>query len=70
MSTATLPLKTTAAARLLGVPYWRLFALVRDGLVTPPKDSSGDYVWTDSDIERAREALARRRGNAHGAESE
>jgi len=54
--------KTTSVARQLGVPYWRLFDLLRSGLLTPPeKDTSGDYVWTDADIERARAALEARR---------
>jgi hypothetical protein len=35
--------------------------LLRHGHVTPPvKDSSGDYVWTDADLERVRAVLAAR----------
>jgi hypothetical protein len=55
--------KSTAVARMLDVPYYRLFALIRDGkLAPPPKDSSGDYVWTERDIEGARRALLTRGG--------
>jgi hypothetical protein len=51
--------KTSAVARLLGIPYTRLFALIRYGhLAPPPKDESGDYIWSDADVNRAREALA------------
>jgi hypothetical protein len=54
-------LKTTFAARQLGIPYWRLFDLIRSGLIpAPEKDSSGDYIWTADDVERARDALATR----------
>jgi hypothetical protein len=63
MNTATLPLKTPEAARRLGVPYHRLFGLLRDGKLGPPqKDSSGEYVWGPEDVERARLALRARRG--------
>jgi hypothetical protein len=52
-------LKSRAVADQLGVPYWRLFDLIRSRrLVAPDKDSSGDYVWTSDDVERARQALA------------
>jgi hypothetical protein len=51
-------LKSRAVAQALGVPYHRLFELLRSGKLTPPaKDSSGDYVWTSEDVERARLAL-------------
>jgi DNA-binding transcriptional MerR regulator len=54
--------KTKAVADLLGITYHRLFELIRSNKITPPqKDSSGDYVWTEQDIERARQALAARR---------
>jgi DNA-binding transcriptional MerR regulator len=59
--------KTSAAASALQVPYYTLMALLRYGRITPPqKDSSGDYVWTDDDLERARIALANR-GRRHEA---
>jgi hypothetical protein len=54
-------LKSSAAARALGVPYYRLFELIRSGkLPPPPKDTSGDYVWSEQDIEAARRALMAR----------
>ena len=60
-------LKTPAAADALGVGYWRLIGLLRSKrLPAPQKDSSGDYLWTPEDIERARQALAVRRvGGQH-----
>jgi hypothetical protein len=62
MATTTLHhLKTTAAARALGVSYAVLYGLLRDGKIDPPpRDSSGDYVWLPGDVERARSALAAR----------
>ena len=52
-------LKTPLAAEHLGVSYHRLIGLLRFRKMEPPaRDSSGDYVWTDSDLERARKALA------------
>ena len=53
--------KTLTASRRLGLSYSRLYYALRNGHIpAPPKDESGDYVWTDADIERAREALALR----------
>jgi predicted site-specific integrase-resolvase len=60
-------LKTRAVCELLGVRYTYLANWLRDGRLTPPaKDSSGDFIWTPEDIERARAALTarRRRGEA------
>jgi hypothetical protein len=59
--------KTPVAARELGVSYHQLIGLVRFGKLDPPpgRDSSGDYLWTDGDMARAREAFAgvgRRKG--------
>jgi hypothetical protein len=57
--------KTPAAARELGVSYETLYGLLRyDKMAPPGRDTSGDYVWTDADLDRARRALAqsRRRG--------
>jgi predicted site-specific integrase-resolvase len=55
-------LKSRAVAERLGVPYYVLFNLLRNGRLSPPsKDSSGDYVWTEEDVERARAALLARR---------
>jgi hypothetical protein len=56
--------KTPAAAVELGVPYWRLIGLLRYGKITPPtRDTSGDYLWSDEDMSRARQALAVSRYN-------
>ncbi len=57
-------MKTPAVADLLGVPYWKIVQLLRSRSITPPaKDTSGDFVWVEADVERARQALAvRRRG--------
>ncbi len=54
-------LKSRAVADQLGISYYNLFELIRSKHLTPPdKDSSGDYVWTPADVERAREAVAAR----------
>jgi hypothetical protein len=50
--------KTTVAAKELGISYYRLIGMIRSGkLAAPQKDSSGDYVWTDAEIETARHAM-------------
>ncbi len=60
--------KTPAAARELGITYHRLIGLIRFDKIEPPaRDSSGDYVWTDDDLERARAALNARRAGRGGA---
>jgi len=55
-------LKTTATAKRLGVPYHRLFSLLRYGVVPTPqqRDSSGHYLWSDADVEAARRAIEAR----------
>jgi DNA-binding transcriptional MerR regulator len=59
-------LKSSAAAARLGVPYYTLHNLIRSGKVPPPqRDTSGDFVWTERDLARARRALSRRRGVRH-----
>lgn len=62
----SLPLKTPAAAQAIPTTYLGLINLIRYGKIPrPPKDSSGDYVWSDEDLERARQAIkARRKGKA------
>jgi predicted site-specific integrase-resolvase len=56
-------LTTRAVADHLGVPYYTLANLLRAGRMAPPtKNLSGDYVWSEADVERARAALAARRG--------
>jgi hypothetical protein len=50
--------KTPIAARELGVSYHRLINLVRFAKIEPPlRDTSGDYLWSDDDLSRARAAL-------------
>jgi hypothetical protein len=50
--------KTPEAARILGVSYHRLIGLLRFHKITPPvRDTSGDYLWGEGDLERARLAL-------------
>jgi hypothetical protein len=55
-----LPTKTATVARQLNVNYQTLFGHIRRGKISPlpAKDSSGDFIWSPSDIERARVALA------------
>ena len=54
--------KSRDVADHLGISYYALFELLRGRHLTPPeKDSSGDYVWTEEDVERARQALVSRR---------
>jgi len=56
--------KTPVAARELGITYWRLISLLRCGKIDPPtKDTSGDFIWTDADMRRARQAIARQAGS-------
>jgi hypothetical protein len=63
--------KTPGAAAELGENYTRIINLIRFQKMDPPeKDSSGDYVWTEQDLERARAALARgRRRRGQGAKA-
>lgn len=64
-------LKTQAAADMLGVPYHRLYSLVRYGVIARPKgrDTSGHMIWRIREVEAAGEAIAaldarRKRGGA------
>jgi hypothetical protein len=51
-------MKTPLVAKLLAVNYPLVRSLIRDGrMEAPPKDTSGHYLWSESDIERARAAL-------------
>jgi DNA-binding transcriptional MerR regulator len=55
-------LSSGTVARQLRVRYPTLFALIRDGdLPAPAKDSTGRYVWSAEDVERARRILEARR---------
>lgn len=59
--------KSTVVARELGVPYNRLMMWIRNGKLAPPaKDSSGDYIWSASEVEAAKLSLRKsRRPAAH-----
>jgi hypothetical protein len=51
--------KTPLAARELQITVTRLYSLLRSAKIpAPQKDSSGDYLWTDTDLEAVRRALA------------
>ena len=51
--------KSPVAAKELGIPYYRLIGMLRSAKIQPPqKDSSGDYLWTDADLQAARQAMA------------
>jgi hypothetical protein len=64
-------LKSSCVAKTLGIPYHRLFSLLRAGKLSPPrKDGSGDYVWVEADIGRAREALTVDRRRRDGKKNE
>jgi len=53
-------IKTTAAAKELGIRPGHLHYLMRSGKLDPmpEQDSSKDYWWGPEDLERARAALA------------
>jgi hypothetical protein len=53
-----MPLKSRQAAARLKISYYRLISLLRsEKLPAPQKDASGDYIWTERDLENARRAL-------------
>ena len=52
-------MKTPIAAEVLSVSEANLHYLIRARkIAAPSKDTSGDYVWSDSNIEAARQALS------------
>jgi hypothetical protein len=57
--------KTPDVAKELGIKYSRLINWLRSNkLPRPEKDSSGDYLWMDADLDNARQVLlAARRDN-------
>jgi hypothetical protein len=71
-----LPVKTREVCERLGITYYQVMAVFRARkMQRPPQDSSGDYVWSESDIETLRAALAldrrlgpRPRKGANGAQ--
>jgi hypothetical protein len=53
--------KTPVAARMLGRRGPHLLNLIYQGYIpSPQKDSSGDYLWGEDDVERARVYFATR----------
>jgi hypothetical protein len=58
---AALPfVSSTAAARALGLTYWRLLGLIRSCRIKPPRrDHAGRFLWTARDLDAAREALGK-----------
>lgn len=56
-----LTLKTGQVVKLLGCMPWQLHRLVEARKVTPQKDGSGHRVWTQADVEAARQHLERRK---------
>jgi hypothetical protein len=61
--------KTTIAAREIGVTYDTLFSMIRRGHIQPPeKDSSGNYWWTDADLEAVRQHMETRDRRRAGAQ--
>jgi hypothetical protein len=51
-------IKTPVAAERLGIHYSHLISLIGyHKIAAPPKDTSGDYVWSEADLTAAREAL-------------
>jgi DNA-binding transcriptional MerR regulator len=54
-------LKTSEVADLLKVPYHALDYLLRSRQIPrPAKDASGDLIWSEADVRRAREVLTKR----------
>jgi hypothetical protein len=50
--------RTRRAAEELGITEGNLHYLIRSRKLRPPeRDSSGDFIWRDSDLEAARQAL-------------
>jgi hypothetical protein len=59
--------KTLPAARELGCGYHELYNLIRHSRIAPPmRDSSGHFIWTDSDMDRVRQALTQKRMHKRG----
>jgi hypothetical protein len=58
-----IPKKSSAVADELGVPYFTLYNLLRYRKIPlPERDSSGDFVWSPSNIDAAKKAIANVRG--------
>jgi hypothetical protein len=51
--------KTKQVLEELNVTIWALYAALRSKIrPLPAKDISGDWAWTEEDVERARVAMA------------
>jgi hypothetical protein len=55
--------KSPQAAKQVPCSYYNLMDMIRDGRLDPPpeRDTSGHYIWTPKDIERARAARNRKK---------
>lgn len=59
-------MKTTTAARELGVPVYTLLNWIRYQVIpTPPRDDSGHFLWTSESILAARKIRDERRPSHH-----
>jgi hypothetical protein len=59
LTDASSTLKTSEVVTLLKVPYYRIDYLLRAGRVSrPARDGSGDFVWSEQDVDRLRRELA------------
>jgi hypothetical protein len=60
-SVLNLPLTTRQVAKRLGVSYGIVIRLVQEEKIQrPARDSSGDYAWSDDDVQAARAVLEQR----------
>jgi DNA-binding transcriptional MerR regulator len=50
-------MKTSQVAKVLNCQYYALMYLVRTGRINPARDSSGDLLWTQVEIQRARDIM-------------
>lgn len=53
------PCKTSAVCQRLEVGYHGLYSLIRERRLPPPeqRDCSGHYLWSDIEVEAARQAI-------------
>ncbi len=57
-----MPLTTPQVAKKLGVSYGTVIRMVQhEQIPRPARDSSGDYAWTDNDVQAARGVLEERK---------
>ncbi len=61
-------MRTIEVADRLGVRDSHLYSLLRARKIPEPnRDAAGDFDWSKDDVERARQALAKRQPAAAGA---